>query len=339
LWQGVEDRIQAASGGWIKPIFFWRIIVTYLRLIIKYLSINKYDILIVGYPGQMDIFIARFLSWLYRRPLVWDVLMSIYLVTIERKLNQKSPITASFLHLIEKLGLRLPDLLIIEGEEYARWLCNEYQISISRFRYVPLGTNHKEFPYLGTSPALDGRFRVVYFGSFLRSHGLDLILESASILKTERDISFEFIGDGPERETIMKQAQYHGLKQISFPGFLSRKEFFEHLTQADLCLGVFGNTLHSRITVQNKIYEALIMGKPLLTGDSDALRQIFEPGKHLYVCERTPEAIAQSILYLRDHYDERIALAKQGREFVIQHYTIEVLGSLFLEQIEPLLRR
>lgn len=339
LWKGIEDRVQVASGEWKNPAFFLRIFRSYWFLLRKYFQIPDYDILMVGYPGQIDVFLARFLSWIRRRPLVWDFLMSIYLVTVERNLNQKSPITASILHLIEKIGLRLPDLLVIEGEEYARWLCDEYHIPISRFRFVPLGTNHKEIPFLGTSPAVDGRFRVVYFGSFLRNHGVDVMVEAASLLQEEKDISFEFIGDGPERETIMKQAQRQGLKRTFFPGFLSRQEFFEHLKQADLCLGAFGHTVHSRITVQNKIYEALIMGKPLLTGDSTALRQVFEPGKHLLVCERTPEAIAKSILYLRDHPDERISLAKQGREFVFQHYSIEALGSLFLSHIEPLLKR
>lgn len=333
LWLNIEDRVQVASGGWKSLTFFFRILRVYRNLLCKYLRIRDYDVMVVGYPGQLDIFLARLLSWLRRRHLVWDVLMSIYLVSVERGLDKKSSSTITLLHFVEKIGLRLPDLLVIEGIEYANWLSTEYHIPLERFRFVPLGTNHKDFPCLGTIQSSDNTFHVVYFGSFIRNHGVDVMLDAAALLRNEININFEFIGEGPERESIMKRAKLLGLQQVSFPGFLAREEFLEHIKRADLCLGAFGNTTHSRITVQNKIYEALIMGKPLLTGDSIALRRVFEPGKHLYVCERTPEAIAQSILYLREHPEVRYALAKQGKEHVLTHYSLEALGKMFLDQI------
>ena len=33
LWTGIEDRVQAASGGWIHPRFFVRVIRAYLELL------------------------------------------------------------------------------------------------------------------------------------------------------------------------------------------------------------------------------------------------------------------------------------------------------------------
>lgn len=335
LWKGTEDRVQAVSGGWKNFSFLVRVIRVYWNLLRKYLKSPDYDLMIVGYPGQLDIFFARILTWLRHRPLVWDILMSIYLVTAERNLDKRSPVTSSLLHFFEKIGLHLPDLLIIEGEEYAHWLCKEYDLSIERFKFVPLGTNHNEFPLLGVPSSINEDFRVVYFGSFLRNHGVDVMIEAARLLRDE-NIRFEFIGEGPEREAMIHRAQTLGLERVSFPGYLTREEFFEHLQQADLCLGAFGNTTHSQITVQNKIYEALVMGKPLLTGDSSALRQVFEPGKHLFVCERTPEAIAQSILYLRTNPEVRSHIAREGREFVLRQYSIEGLGKIFLLQIENL---
>ena len=62
LWRGVEDRVQAASGGWMNPSFLGRLMRTYLQLLMNYRQIGKYDILVVGYPGHMDIFPAWLLA-------------------------------------------------------------------------------------------------------------------------------------------------------------------------------------------------------------------------------------------------------------------------------------
>ena len=91
LWRGVEDRVQAVTGKWKSPAFARRVLGAYGRLIWKYFAMRPdYDVMVVGYPGQFDLFLARLLSWQRRRPLVWDIFMSIYLVAVERKLHARS---------------------------------------------------------------------------------------------------------------------------------------------------------------------------------------------------------------------------------------------------------
>jgi len=107
LWRGVEDRVQAASGGWMNPAFWWRLMRTYVQLLINYRQIGKYDILVVGYPGHMDIFPAWLLARLRRKPLVWDVLNSLYLITTERGIQQRSRFTVELIRHMERLACRL----------------------------------------------------------------------------------------------------------------------------------------------------------------------------------------------------------------------------------------
>ena len=59
LWHGIEDRVQVTSGGWISPAFLWRVLRTYGHLLAKYLKMGPYDIMVVGYPGQFDVYLAR----------------------------------------------------------------------------------------------------------------------------------------------------------------------------------------------------------------------------------------------------------------------------------------
>ncbi|MCB0186670.1 MAG: hypothetical protein KDE31_20530, partial [Caldilineaceae bacterium] len=58
---------------------------------------HAYDILVVGYPGQVDVYLARLLSWWQGKPLVWDVFMSIYLIAVERGLDRQSGLAVRLL--------------------------------------------------------------------------------------------------------------------------------------------------------------------------------------------------------------------------------------------------
>ena len=112
LWRGIEDRSWAATGGWISPAFWVRLAKVYFRLLRRYRQAGEYDVLVVGYPGILDVFLARLLANLRHKPLVWDVFMSVYLVALERGLDAHSRISIALLRWLESLALRIPDLLI-----------------------------------------------------------------------------------------------------------------------------------------------------------------------------------------------------------------------------------
>ncbi|TFH43913.1 MAG: hypothetical protein E4H01_11420, partial [Lysobacterales bacterium] len=79
LWHSFQDRHQVALHGWWRPRFLARLMRAYLKLIWKFIHLPEFDVLVVGYPGQLDVFLAKFLCVWTRKPLVWDIFMSIYL--------------------------------------------------------------------------------------------------------------------------------------------------------------------------------------------------------------------------------------------------------------------
>ena len=112
LWHGIEDRVQVTVGGWRNPGFWVRLLKTYLRLLGRHRSCD-YDVMMVGYPGQFDIYLARILTRIRGKPLVWDIFMSIYLIAKERSLDLRSPFTVAALRKVEKYACKLPDRLIL----------------------------------------------------------------------------------------------------------------------------------------------------------------------------------------------------------------------------------
>lgn len=323
LWHGIDDRVRVVSGGWLKPVFWWRIFTTYWRLINAYLKVADYDILIVGYPGQLDVFLARFLTWIKHRPLVWDVFMSIYLIAIERALDKQNAFSIKLLHFIEGTAIKLPNLLILDTEEYVRWFEQNYRISPDKFRLVPTGADDRIFYPLPHITATEGKLRILYSGTFIPNHGVMYIAEAAKLLADEPSLLFEFIGNGPELEKAIEFVKNNRLSNISFTEWLEKDQLILRISQADICLGAFGITPQSMMTIQNKIYEAIAMEKPLINGDSPAIRQVFTHGEQIYLCERASgKSLAEAILVLVRDPSLREKIARNGYILYKEKYSL-----------------
>jgi glycosyltransferase involved in cell wall biosynthesis len=337
LWYGIEDRVRVVSGEWLNPRFWWRVFRVYWRLIKKYRGIGAYDVLVTGYPGQFDVYLARILSWLKHRPLVWDVFMSIYLITIERRLDTRNKISTRLLKLIESIALRLPDRLILDTSEYVEWFRRTYGTKTERFRLVPTGADDRIFFPLDNVQNGNEQFTVLYSGTFIPNHGVMYMVDAARLLNNEPAIQFEFIGKGPELGKAKEFAVKHQLTNIKFIDWMEKEQLKLCMGKADICLGAFGTTPQSMMTVQNKIYETIAMRRPLISGDSPAMRQVFTHGENIFLCERgNGKAIAESIDTLWSDPPLRNRIAQNGYSLYNKEYCLPVNGMRFKTYLSEL---
>lgn len=338
LWRGIEDRVRAASGKWLRAAFISRLVRTYWNLLRAYRKVGSYDVMVLGYPGQLDVLLARLLTWLRRKPLVLDVFMSIYLIAAERSLIDRHPITARLIHWLEKLACLLPDRLIIDTQGYVTWFEETYGTNSDRFRLVPTGADERIFqPREGKRNQDNDLFKVLYYGTFIPNHGVKYIIEAANILKNDCDIRFELVGTGPTRAQAVALAKRYRLDNITFVDWVDKSELPHEIEKADVCLGVFGTTPQSRMTVQNKIYEGLAMGKPVITGDAEELRRNLKHQEHLWICERAnPAALVRSILHLKENSALSQSMAVRGHRLFRERFSTVAVGSVFARHLSEL---
>jgi glycosyltransferase involved in cell wall biosynthesis len=341
LWHGIEDRVQLASGGWRSPKVWARIARTYARVVVRYANVEDHDLVVVGYPGQFDVFLARLLCFVRNKPLAWDVFMSIYLISLERGLDKRSKFTVDMLRRIERAALRTADLLIHDTFEYAKWLASKHGVSPEAFHLVPTGADDRVYRPVAPAAAMQEPrpFRVLYFGTFIPNHGIRYVLEAARYLK-KVNVEFELVGEGPEREMALALVREYQLTNVSFKDWLSSAELSVAAARADVVLGAFGTTPQSLMTVQNKIYEGLAMARPVITGDSPAVRDSLRHGEQVYVCARADGlALAQAIDSLREQPELRSKLAEQGHRVFRERYALRPIGVTFRSHLEGLLER
>ena len=335
LWQGIEDRVATVSGGWKRPAFWLRMLHTYGRLLRRYWKVrNDYDILVVGYPGQLDVYLARLLSWWQGKPLVWDIFMSIYLIAVERKLDQRSTLAVRLLRALEWLACRLPDRLILDTAAYVKWFQQTHAVAPTRFCLVPTGADSDQFhlspPTAADPPLSQSLYRIIYYGTFIPNHGVLTIIEAARHLVEEPTIQFELIGQGPDRAAAEALAQSYQLTNVTFIDWLDQTALVQRVSSATVLLGAFGTTPQSLMTVQNKVYEGLALGKPVLSGDGPAVRAALVPGEEIYLCARNDgAALAAAIRLLCADPALRGRLASAGHQRFLREYALTPLGQRY----------
>ena len=88
--------------------------------------------------------------------------------------------------------------------------------------------------------------------------------------------------------------------------------------------------------IQNKVLQAMALGKPVV-GTERALRAIDgENGKH-FIKANTPEKMIATILELLENKGRRVMIGRNARELIIQQYTWDKIGRRLLSIIEECL--
>jgi glycosyltransferase involved in cell wall biosynthesis len=339
LWHSVSDRVAQAGGGWKSPRFLSRVIKAYWKLFRTHNQTPEYDVMLVGYPGQFDVYLGRLLSWWRRKPMSLDILMSLHLVAEERGLTKKSPFTGKLIFWLEKLGLKLPDSLIVDTPEYRDYYCEKYKLSSANFSFLSLGVDDRlYYPRLEIEPAANC-FRVIYYGTFIPLHGVETMLLAAAELQDTPDIKFYFFGEGQEEPKARALAQELALENVCFQGWTDKSELPNEISKSHICLGVFGTTKQSRCTIQNKIWEGMMMQRPVITGDAQTIREELTHKEHVYLVERAnPKALADGILTLQQDSELREYIVQQAFTRV-QENTIDSIGRLLIEILLNLVHR
>jgi glycosyltransferase involved in cell wall biosynthesis len=93
------------------------------------------------------------------------------------------------------------------------------------------------------------------------------------------------------------------------------------------------------MTIQNKIYECMSIGKPVITGDSPAIRRQFNHMEHIYLVERqNGRALADAVISLLNDCDTRHRIASNAYSLYHEKYNLKAQGKrlqrYFLDLVE-----
>lgn len=336
VWQGVEDKW--ALQNWRKKIaLVWSWLASYPRLIIKYLSLPQHDAIFVGYMGHLDVIIIWPLAKLRGVPIIWDAFISLYNTIVEdRELIRKRNPLSFFLYAWEWFACRLSDLVILDTNAHIGYFCQKYFLSSNKFARVFVGAEKEYFspdPKFNKANWQSNQLKVLFYGQFIPLHGIEYIITAARILE-ERNIEFILIGKGQEEAKISQMLKATPLPGVRWIPWVSYENLCEWINKADICLGIFGNSQKACQVIPNKVFQIIVCGKPLITRDSPAIRELLSPERNgvYLIPPAQPEILAKAILEMAKNI--KITSQYPLHQDLIDTITSKAIGKSLLDIIK-----
>jgi glycosyltransferase involved in cell wall biosynthesis len=186
---------------------------------------------------------------------------------------------------------------------------------------------------------LEDRFVVLYIGAHGISHALSRMLESAERLREQTQIRFLFVGEGAEKERLVRQAREAGLKNVQFLDPVPKESVREFYALADVCLVPLRDIPLFDTFIPSKMFEIMAMAKPIvasLRGEAaDILRR---SGGAKVVEPEDSRAVAEAIVHLSQRPCEAREMGLAGRRFVVENYSRRSLAARYMALMEEAVR-
>ena len=140
-----------------------------------------------------------------------------------------------------------------------------------------------------------------------------------------RGIRFFIVGANPSEE-IMKLGEMEGVEVTGFA-----KDPYHYLERAK----IFVAPLRCGAGIQNKVLEAMALGKTVVTTQIGAEGIEGENNKHFVIVDKDrPEAMADCVLDLLNDEKKRQYIGENARELIKKKYTWDIIGENFLREVE-----
>lgn len=275
-------QIEYTDG--IKIIRVWSFITAnegFVKRILDYISFSissflaglfvKTDVIIATSPQFFTALAGRWLSFFKMKPWIFEV-RDLWPESIVAVGAMKRNMVIRFFEKLETRLYRSANKIIVVTDSFKE-IITQKGIDSKKIHVFKNGVNLDLFiPQSKDQELLDdlnlnGKFIFAYIGTHGMAHSLSFILDSISNLQTSHpDFHFMFIGDGAERNNLIKQANDLKLTNVSFIESVSKKEVVRYLSLMDVALVNLKKSDTFLTVIPSKIFEAAAMMKPILLG-------------------------------------------------------------------------
>ncbi len=295
----------------------------YWNLIKKLRSIDdEYDLLFCAFPINYNVIIAKLFQ---RKKIAIDAFFPLYDAHVhDRKiLSPWSPLAILYF-CIDWINIRLADLVITDTGQHAKYWKKLYsKVSV---QVVPVGSYSKDFfPIPNFNNREDNVFTVSFHGSYIPLQGVPKIVRAVEIVnEKQKQIHFRFIG--PEKMfDELNLRDKHRYPNLELVPWLNTEDLNKKLNEADIVLGIFGDTLKTNRVVPNKLFQGVAVKKAVITKDSLAIRELFSTDEILMI-DNTAEALAEAIISLYSNREQVKRFGNLGHNKYLAHFTEVEIG-------------
>jgi glycosyltransferase involved in cell wall biosynthesis len=271
------------------------------------------DICFMGFYGQPLVFPVRLH---HRGTIILDAFVSTYdTLCLDRKLFNPRSIQGRLIFHLDRLSCQMANAVIVDTKAQALYFGHTFGIPSAKLKVLYVGCDDELFHPLNVAPSSSPT--VLFYGTYLPLHGLDIIIEAAHQMAGE-NISFQIIGRGQEYKRIRQLANELRVANVQFLDPIPLERLPEVIARSTICLGGhFGHSEKAQRVIAGKTFQCLATGRPTIVGDNPANHELFTHGENVWMCSMTdPSALANAIRHLLESPQLCAQLGKGGRDII-----------------------
>jgi glycosyltransferase involved in cell wall biosynthesis len=328
LWELTRHKAGSFLSPAGLPAIAGRFASAWVELALAQRRVRGVDAIVAGYPYQPDAIPA----WVFARgrgvPLIADAMISMS-DTLAGDRARVGARVGRALATLDTVTLRAADAVVADTEAHAHFYAERFGVPRERLAVARVGAEASVFR---PAPPPAGAAHALFYGKLSPLHGLDTLLAAARLPGVP---PVRLIGDGQLGAWLDAEVRRDPPPGFAHVPWVEYEQLGEELARAAVCLGVFGRSDKAARVVPNKVYHAMAVGRPVITADTPAAREVLEHERTaLLVPAGDPEALAAAMRRLGDDAQLRIRLGDAARERFLEVASEEVVARDFLAAVE-----
>jgi glycosyltransferase involved in cell wall biosynthesis len=239
----------------------------------------------------------------------------------QAKFSRTGGVLHKLLLWLERQSFRTAHLVIAPNESHAEIARERGGVQGDRTFVVRSGPDTARLTIRKPEPVLKrGRlFLCTYLGEMCTQDGVDRLVDAVRVLCIDRgrqDVTFAFLGGGPEQPMLVRLAGELGVREFcDFRGVVSDDELCRYLSTTDVAIDPTPRSEWSDRSTMNKIMEYMFFGCPIVAFDLRESRCSAATAA-IYVTRATAEDLADQIEFLLGREDVRADMGSYAKRRV-----------------------
>jgi glycosyltransferase involved in cell wall biosynthesis len=239
----------------------------------------------------------------------------------EAKFSRTGGVLHRVLRWFERQSFQTAEVVIAPNESHAEIARGRGGVEPDRTFVVRSGPDTARLTVRTPEPMLKRgrRFLCTYLGEMCAQDGVHRLVYAVRLLCIDRarqDISFCFLGGGPEQPKLVRLAGELGVSEFcDFRGVVSDDELCRYLSTTDVAVDPTPRSEWSDRSTMNKIMEYMFFGCPIVAFDLRESRRTAAAAA-MYVTGETTEELADQIEFLLGSEDVRAEMGAYAKRRV-----------------------
>jgi len=175
-------------------------------------------------------------------------------------------------------------------------------------------------------------FYVVYAGNLGKAQGVEVLIDAAAQMKSDKSIRFLIFGNGVEEDALKKKIDALGIDNVKIYPLQPASRVSEVYSLGDVCI-VTCKKGYGQNAFPSKVVSIMATATPVIVAfDKESeLCQVLEKYQFgLYSEPENATSLSESIQYLKGHREESEKMGRNGRMLVEQQFSKEICTSKYV---------